>query len=166
MTTDFPLVGTVVNLSTWGTHGQNVDRESVDLAVSCLDLVDPQRAARRMVDGQDLALHPGHHDITLSRVFEHDKFAKLLGELKAFTSTCRPTCSIGVFCRAGRHRSVAVGWFFMKILLQLGARVKVEHLEQNAGQWSHLCTGCPGCAHGTPAKERLGRQAFELFQRL
>ena len=135
MTTDFPLVGTVVNLSTWGTHGQNVDRESVDLAVSCLDLVDPQRAA-------------------------------LLGELKAFTSTCRPTCSIGVFCRAGRHRSVAVGWFFMKILLQLGARVKVEHLEQNAGQWSHLCTGCPGCAHGTPAKERLGRQAFELFQRL
>ena len=45
----------------------------------------------------------------------------------------------------------------------IGARVTVEHLEQNAGRQSHFCTGCPCCARSATTKKRLADHKPLMF---
>ena len=142
----------------------------LDLTISCLRIDDPDRArSRHTEDGDDLGFHPGYHDVTLARVFAHAEFLVLLGEVKAWVaqlSSAQKEARLGIFCRAGRHRSVAVLWLLAHVLARLGARVRVNHLEQNAGRWSHLCRGCRSCAEGTMTKQRLAAEVMRAYMSL
>ena len=90
----------------------NACPDELDLTISCLRIDDPDRArSRHTEDGDDLGFHPGYHDVTLARVFAHAELLVLLGEVKAWVaqlSSAQKEARLGIFCRAGRHCSVAV----------------------------------------------------------
>ena len=157
-----PLHSKTIKLMTWGLRGANVCPDDVDLALSCLRIEDPQRR-------RDLCQHPGLHDEILANVYLHSQFAPLLAEVKRWVArlpSSETEHTVGVFCRAGRHRSVAVAWLLCQFFVSLGARARLAHLERDAGRWSHLCQGCRSCAEGTPTKQRLAREVLALYESL
>ena len=149
-----PLRSKTIKLMTWGLRGANVCADDVDLALSCLRIEDPQRR-------RDLGQHPGLHDEILANVYLHSQFAPLLAGSET-------EHTVGVFCRAGRHRSVAVAWLLCQFFVSLGARARLAHLEPHAWQLVSLVPGRQVVlkAHRPSAAGQRGREVLALYKSL
>lgn len=109
-----------------------------DYYVDCTGFHDPQRDRK-------LQSHIGTHDEMVKRVAEHQDFDWHLRALaNFFNKSQEDELRIGVFCKAGRHRSVAMAFLLSKALAQLHCEVKVAYLEQE-NNWTGLCTDCSFC---------------------
>ena len=138
-----------VRIHVWG--GQADDRD-LDYVVDCRCFSDP---------GHDPSLrsHSGHHDETLASVSGHKLFTKEVDKLLRFLVQFQgPVVQLGFFCRAGKHRSVAMSWLTRVLVQSLGAVSCRMHYSR---QSSHLCWSCARCREDTARKSNLETELAE-----
>ena len=153
--------GWSINIHVWGTSqsGRPLARSHYDLEVDARELWDPYHDS-------NLRGHVGTHDETLERMTGLAKWRTVLGRIASRISGRPRELLWSFFCTRGRHRSVALATLVSKALNELGARVNVENVEEQAGGWRRLCTDCPMCMDGTPTKVRLTAEVKQSLQDL
>jgi len=123
---------------------------NVDLFVDARDFPDPE--------AMHLVRHTGQHHDIITRICRHRNFPKWLGSVRsrlgaaAAASAARgaagpaaPLLTIAVYCRSGKHRSVAAALILQHVLRREGYECKdPTHLSET--RWSNCCDGqCQEC---------------------
>ena len=102
--------------------------------------------------------HTGFHDDIVTGIFNHPSFEYVLTDVLQFLITIRNEqprrrqIYLGIVCKKGRRRSVALAVLFQHVVLFLGAaRCNSDEI----GEWRHLCRGCTHCNEYNIAKMEL-----------
>lgn len=94
-----------------------------------------------------LQSHTGLHETMILRMEQHQDFDWYLKSLARFLHSVEgDEIRIGIFCKAGRHRSVSMSFLVSRALQLLNCKVEVIYVEKYANHWNALCTQCPFCA--------------------
>ena len=102
-------------------------------------------------DSSHLRKHIGQHPEIIRRIVEHSQFRPWLKSVKtavatAATNRCTTEITIAIFCRSGKHRSVACSLILQDLLSAPSPR----HLSE--GTWLRCCRGeCATCRGGLVA---------------
>ena len=117
--------------------------------------------AKRFNDPDSMSVgkhHTGFHGAIVHGVFKHTSFASTVKGLMEFLlAHCSEqsgsrTLKIGIYCKRGRHRSVAVA--VLCLCEYMGARGgRYKFLSKDAGHWQHLCVSCDKCSFTSNAKQ-------------
>ena len=136
-------------------HG-HLGHGSYDHYIDCTGIEDPNRDRK-------VQAHIGLHEEIVSRLESHQDMDGHLRFLAQFLHrSVADEIRMGIFCRAGRHRSVAMAFLVGKALEKLNCQVSVTYVERDANNWQRLCTDCPKCKD-TELKDQC---AERMHQRL
>jgi len=132
---------------------------------------DPERRKRlRELGGRDRTNHIGLSGPVLLGIAQDKHFGQwffnqVLAVLAAVQAHRGPGClHVVCFCRAGRHRSVAVASMLHRLLAKFTAwDVQIEHLASE--QWRfQTCNSCRECSNPTGRNMADGRTARNLAE--
>lgn len=114
----------------------------IDFVENCIHFGEPP-------ENSGLRDHPGFHAASISHMMDQKKFRRWLWNFKQiFVSRAGTRCQrIVLFCRHGRHRSVAASRILQLCLEDRGCRVTIQHLGEKLGAWDRMrCQGtCGDC---------------------
>ena len=97
-----------------------------------------------------LNINAQEHLLERGRAFVDPAVKKLANKLKALRGPPGETFTLAVYCKRGKHRSVAFAELCRRMLLRMDLRVTLDHLSENTdgrrhAGWRHcrcgLCTG-------------------------
>ena len=130
-------------------------------------------------DSQNLTRHSGRHHRIITRLCEHRNFDGWLRHAKqVILRACQRKCAqvgmdrkawcvtVALYCRSGKHRSVAGARIIEHILASAGFEsVPVTHLSQS--RWgSSMCKGmCFECQNPPPELQDVLNRAYEKWQK-
>ena len=130
-------------------------------------------------DSQNLRRHSGRHHGIITRLCEHRNFDGWLWHAKqVILRACQRKCAqvgmdrkawcvtVALYCRSGKHRSVAGARIIEHILASAGFEsVPVTHLSQS--RWgSSMCKGmCFECQNPPPELQDVLNRAYEKWQK-
>lgn len=147
---------------TWLVLSMAADRfdEDADIWIDCRVFHDPGASPW-------LRRHCGQHVAIQRRLCAHSAFGPVLSRVKSLTQTLRAErpgglLRLGLFCRAGRHRSVALAELLAPILAG-----SLRHCERDQPDgWP--CRGlptCPGCSQEPQERAAVHRFVQDLWDR-
>jgi len=138
----------------------------VDVFVDARNFPDPEC--------RTLTRHTGHNHEIIARLVGHRNFQSWLGSVKVdFHQACAQggnagsdlQLTIAVYCRAGKHRSVAGAIVLQHILTQEGWECPMpRHLSQS--RWSKACCkgNCQDCRYPPPSHKDVLDRAFDIWR--
>ena len=134
----------------------------IDVFVDARPFPDPEAG--------DLRGHVGNHPQIIARMAEHKNFRFWLShvhrEIRLVLQRER-TVRIGLFCKKGRHRSVAAAWLLKHIGEREGWMCTVTHLCSH--KWTDTCGGrCDQCGEdslGEARRQMALDKAWYFWQR-
>mmetsp|Transcript_129429 Transcript_129429/g.224718 ORF Transcript_129429/g.224718 Transcript_129429/m.224718 type:complete len:664 (+) Transcript_129429:91-2082(+) len=134
--------------------------------------------ARCFPDPEALTLtrHTGHHPEIVSRISKHWNFRKWLWQVRKKLreavsygdDEAKTKVVVAVYCRAGKHRSVAASLLLQRIFKNDDWDVRpINHLSAQRG-WGKSCKGkCEECIKDPdPVREDALKNAWQLWQSL
>ena len=143
-----------VNITIWG-DSLSTPQHELDHVISAKSLFDPAS----MTVGK---YHTGFHDDIVTGIFNRPSFEYVLTDFLQFLIAIRSEqprrrkIYLGIVCKKGRHRSVALAVLFQHVVLLLGAaRCNRTFVSDEIGEWRHLCRGCSHCNEYSIAKIEL-----------
>ena len=127
----------------------------IDVFVDARPFPDPEAG--------DLRGHVGNHPQIIARMAEHKNFRFWLShvhrEIRLVLQRER-TVRIGLFCKKGRHRSVAAAWLLKHIGEREGWTCTVTHLCSD--KWNYRCREwCRECREGSPRGKEIRIMALD-----
>lgn len=145
----------------------------VDMIIDARPFPDP--------DAGLLTHHVGIHHGIIARVVKHNNFLWFLKSVKReWTRALRrrrddqvlysgspPLLSIAIYCKAGKHRSVAVAVVLRHILSNAEGCVCCEPKHLSAKWWARCCGGeCSECTQPPDEYDETLQKALDLWQRI
>jgi hypothetical protein len=147
--------------------GAGLERDDVVYQIDARPFHDPERRGRGRGSINHLGmsgpvLHGVATDPAFGQWFFNHVRAMLLAAAQAHR--CRGRLHVVSFCRAGRHRSVAVASLLARLLTSLTDwEVRVEHLASDQWLW-RTCNNCEQCRNPIGDSRNLGMHARVLAE--
>lgn len=142
----------------------------VDVVCDARDFPDP--------DARGLTWHTGHNHVIIARIVRHRNFRRWLrGFSLKFFEACRDKAgsdtgsgdgpvalAIAVYCKSGKHRSVATALILKRILTTEGWHCDaIRHLSEK--RWERSCRGrCEECTQPPDDLDEIYEQAVRIWQ--